>query len=160
MFKIYEIENYFDYQNDYDTSSIKEVNSVLEKGEYFIMIYPESSINEAVIRFLSEKEIDIKLINKLNKNDLFNLNGESFSSKKIFSEIFNFENHDDTYNYKIYLELEENNSLFEICKKEYFLPGIKEYYSHFNTIAKKRVYTQKMLYMIFQKMVMLIYILL
>ncbi len=37
---------------DYDSSSIKEVNIVLEKGKYFIMIYPESSINEGVIIFL------------------------------------------------------------------------------------------------------------
>ena len=60
------MENYNSYKkkNDYDFSSIEELSSLLEYGEYFIMIYPESSLNEGVVRFLTNKEIEIIEINK------------------------------------------------------------------------------------------------
>ena len=38
--------------------------------EYFFMIYTESSINECIIRFLADKEIEINLINKFDNSDV------------------------------------------------------------------------------------------
>ena len=127
------MKNFYSYKDDYDISSIKEVNLELDSGEYFIMIYPESSINEGVIRFLSEKEIEINLLNKINKNYYF-------GTEKIFMNIFDYNN--SSYkndNYKFLLNnLSPNNEIYTNFYKEDFLPGIKEYYLHFKTLAESK----------------------
>ena len=138
------IKNYFSYNDDSDKSSIKEINCSLEKGEYFIIIYPESSINEAVIRFLSEKEINIKLINKINKGELKNIYNYD-STEKIFKDIFGYHiSHYKNYYYNElglylnFLKLKENVNLISHFKKEDFLPGIKEYYQNFRALAESK----------------------
>ena len=126
------MKNFYSYKDDYDHSSIKEVNLELDTGEYFIMIYPESSINEGVIRFLSEKEIEIKLLKKINKNN--------FGTEKIFKKIFDYNNSSyENDNYKFLLNnLSPNNEIYTNFDKEDFLPGIKEYYLHFKTLAESK----------------------
>ena len=118
----YERKSHKDYV---DYTSINEVNLFLKEGQYFIMIYPKCTINKAVIRFLSEKEIDIKLINKFKNNE-----GPFYQN---FSYIFKNDNND----YKQYLNMEENNNLYYRFSKEDFLPGIREYYSLFEALSKK-----------------------
>ena len=118
------VKNCCHSSDKYDRASIQEENALLEKGQYFVVIYPESSVNDAVIRFLTEEEIDIKLINKI---DIYESN-ENYSLTQIFSE------NDD---YKHYLNLEKNDDLNYDLIKEDFLPGIKEYYIHFKKLAEK-----------------------
>ena len=138
------IKNYCSYRNnDYDFSSIKEANLLLDTGEYYIMIYPESSINEGVIRFLSEKEIEIKLLNKINIKEINNLTTED-----IFIKIFDFDSSNKN-KYNLFLKSDEiilkekdylnpNKEIKTEFHKEYFLPGIKEYYLYFKNLAEKK----------------------
>ena len=79
------MKNYCSYRNDYDFSSIKEASSSLDPGEFLIMVYPESSINEGVIRFLSEKEIEIDLLSKNNIKNKYNITN---NTEEIFNNIF------------------------------------------------------------------------
>ena len=127
-----EVEKY--YKTDlYDESSIKELNTLLDPGKYFIMIYPESSINKGIIRFLSEKKITyIKLVNKINKYQLKNVYNLD-EIDKIFSDEFKSYNY-----YKQFFNFDSNIELDCYPKEEYFLPGIKEYYIHFKKLAKSK----------------------
>ena len=130
------IKNYENYysRDENDLSSIKEVNTSLEKGEYFVMIYPEypeSLLNPCpcVLRFLSEKDIKVSLIDKIDK-DKFNDKNIYYSTyDDIFWKIF----YKDNSNYYKQFLNPENKEIFEIQPK-IFLPGIKEYYSHFKTL--------------------------
>lgn len=82
------------------------------------MIYPESSINEGVIRFLTEKEIDIKLLNKINKNELKNRFHYS-TTEDIFQWIF-CNIYYECGIYKTFLNKEELKEIPIYIKKEDF----------------------------------------
>ena len=124
-------KKYYSYDDEYDRSSIKELNAILEQGDYFVIIYPESSINEGIIRFLSEDRIDIILKNKINKSKLKNVYNLD-KTEQIFSEIFK----NDNYNCKQFLKSDSSvNFHSNSIKEEIFLPGIKEYYMHFKKLA-------------------------
>ena len=127
------MKNFCSYKNnDYDFSSIKEDNSLLDSGEYYIMIYPESSINEGVIRFLTEKEIEIKLLNKINLNSRNN-----WTTEEIFRKIFDSDSSNKN-DYNSFLNLEPDKGIYTDFHKEDFLPGIKEYYLNFKALAEKK----------------------
>ena len=148
-----------------DSSSIKELNKILYPGEYYIMIYAESSLNNYCVRFLSEKEIEINLIKKIEINDEILINNnynnyeynqnliENNNNYNIFrpnsldyiSNInYNYINDNPIKNrlkkifdsYKYYLSNFEDNTSSITFKKEDFLPGIKEYYLYFQRIAQ------------------------
>ena len=124
--KNFEVVNNYFSKDPKDVSSIKELNSLLDKGEYFIMIYPESSINDGIIRYLSEKRIKINLINKINKDELMD---QYISIEQIFNSNY----------YKEFLNIKKNNTLdCQFFKENYFLPGIKEYYLHFKQLAESK----------------------
>ena len=131
------MKNYYSYRNDYDFSSIKEASSSLDPGEFLIMVYPESSINEGVIRFLSEKRIEIDLLSKKN---IKNNNNITYNTEEIFNNIFDYEySYYKQFNYKDFLKnLSPKNKINVKFDKEIFLPGIKEYYTHFKTLAESK----------------------
>ena len=128
------VENYFCYGNE-DLSSIKELSCSLEEGEYFVMIYIESSLNSCVFRFLSENDMNIVLIDKIDNNQLKNKFYYD-STEKIFANLFGYNNNkNETNDYKKFLNSE--NKVISYCDhQEIFLPGIKEYYSHFKTLSE------------------------
>ena len=95
------IDTLFSHENKED-SSLKEINKYLEGGEYIIMIYLEHLHNEAVIRFLCENDIDIYLIDKIDKDKLM-YNYDLDSTEKIINIIFDSE---DEY-YKELLDKEK-----------------------------------------------------
>ena len=136
------MKNFCSYKNnDYDFSSIKEANLLLDSGEYYIMIYPESSIKAGVIRFLSEKEIEINLLKKENIKKSKNWTTEIIF-KNIFDK-FDFDSSNRNYSsnindYKLFLNSAPNKGIHADFHKEDFLPGIKEYYLHFKNIAEEK----------------------
>ena len=146
------IKNYCSKEKDYDYSSIKEINSLLEMGEYFIMIYPESPLNECIIRFLVDKNIEIKEIKKFdilqkNKNLLSQYTKEQIniinlinSTENIFEYLFDYGYYynNNSQNYKVFLNSNGNNKIKIKCKKENYLPGIKRYYLHFKALAESK----------------------
>jgi len=146
------IKTYSSYNNNPVKTSIKELNANLDSGEYFFMIYTESSINECIIRFLADKEIEINLINKfdvmqkkhilefgnlLNEVDIFIYYRINKSTENIFSNLFN----ESPFEYKIFINDKDfgiNNEINIAQKKDIFLPGIKEYYKHFKFLAEEK----------------------
>ena len=150
-----EIGNYCSYNDDYDYSSIKELNSVLEHGEYFIMIYSESSIDKCLFRFLVEKEIEIKLINTFDvmqkKIDNINkytieqknvINNINKSTENLFMFLFKYNNNSNNYNnknqcYKFFLN-SESLPINILPQRTLFLPGIKKFYSNFKALAQSK----------------------
>lgn len=78
------------FSDEFDKASIKEIKTLLEIGEYIIMIYIESSLDKAVLRFLTEDEINIYLINKIPKGKKKNtLNKFVFNSFEDIQNLFN-----------------------------------------------------------------------
>ena len=128
--------NLSDFSNDYDKSSIKELNSLLNPGEYFIMIYAETSLNKYIIRFLVEKEekqekeekIEINLVNKIYAEQI----RKKISNQNVFEFLFRSIKEE---NYKEFLKEELNTNIFQ--KKRPFLPSVRKYYLHFKTLAEK-----------------------
>ena len=105
------------------------------------MLYLESSLNEATIRFLSEDNIIINLINKINKNELrikYNLT----STFEIYNKIFNTDNKENIY--KIFLDKKIIANPKKIdFKKEEFLPGMREHYMNFKQLAEAKGLTKE-----------------
>jgi hypothetical protein len=93
--------------------------------------YPESLLNPCpcVLRFLSEKDIKVSLIDKIDKDKFNDKNFYYSTYDEIFSRLFYDNNSND---YKQFLN-PDNKEIFEI-QPEIFLPGIKEFYSHFKTL--------------------------
>ena len=124
------IDTLFSHENKED-SSLKEINKYLEGGEYIIMIYLEHSHNEAVIRFLCENDIDIYLIDKIDKDKLM-YNYDLDLTEKIINIIFDSE---DEY-YKELLDKEKIKLPKKVSfSKEDFLPGMRDIYINFKKIA-------------------------
>ena len=124
------------FSDEFDKASIKEIKTLLEIGEYIIMIYIESSLDKAVLRFLTEDEINIYLINKIPKGKKKNtLNKFVFNSFEDIQNLFN------NYDYSTY-----NNLINKIKKKDIisykfkpkdFLQGIRQYYLYFKKLSQK-----------------------
>ena len=102
------IDTLFSYENKED-SSLKEINKYLEGGEYIIMIYLEHLHNEAVIRFFFFFDIDIYLIDKIDKDKLM-YNYDLDLTEKIINIIFDSEDEyykeNDTNFYKLAQEID------------------------------------------------------
>ena len=125
------IENPYFSEDEDDDSSIKEIKTIINNGEYIIMIYMESSFNKCVARFLSQYEIEIMLINKISKREL----EKNFEIDKIRDL---FENTD----YDIYNKLINPKNVQNLIPLKYkandFLPGMRKYYLHFEKLAKEK----------------------
>ena len=143
------LANYNSEESDYKSCSIKELNTSLENGDYFIMIYLESKINKGIVRFLVDKEIEILTINKFDilQKDEDSLNNCTEKQINFIKYIINKNKSNIIYNlfnnqfekeyYKLFLNSYINEILIT-CKKKYFLPGIKEYFSHFKELAERK----------------------
>ena len=120
------------FSDDLDFSSIKEIKTVLENGEYIIMIYMESTFNKCVLRFLSEDEIKINLINKIPKGR--NNKTFAFNSLDDIQKLFN------NYDYITYYNLINKNKKkiisYDIKPKD-FLFGIRQHYLYLKELSKK-----------------------
>ena len=128
------VGSFFSEGNENDYSSVRELNTFLEEGEYFIFVYLESSLAQNRIRFLCEKSIDVNLVDKIDKVEL-EIKYDINSNEKIYS-IFKEDNQDlykkilTNYNQGIfYSELK--------FKKETFLPGISQCYLHFKKLFEE-----------------------
>ena len=128
------VENSFSDIKENNFSCIREVNTILEKGEYFIFTYLESSLEKNSIRFLCEKKIEVNLMNIIDKEELEN-KYELKTNDKIDSI---FVKHNQEL-YKKFLAKNNNealNSQLEF-KKEVFLPGVKQCYLHFKELINE-----------------------
>ena len=127
------IKNSFSYGYENEFSSIRELNTLLEQGEYYIFIYLESSLNQGFARFLSEKEIRVNLVDIINKNRL----ESEYNISSIEGVNSIFKNNENTY--KEFLNQKINRYFNSNLKfeKEFFLPGIREYYIHFKKLVEE-----------------------
>ena len=117
------------FSDDLDLSSIKEIKTLLEKGEYIVMIYMESTLNKAILRFLSEGEINIYLVNKIQKGE--KKKEFTFNSLEDIKKLFN------NYDYMTYFNLINKKNITSCnIKAQDFLPGIRQYYLYFKKLAK------------------------
>ena len=128
--------------------SVEELNALLDKGEYYIMVYSESSINNSIIRFLSEKDIKIEALKKYDingKNEkeytnyIYNIKSiiNVYKDNNIEEKIKNIFSTESFLN-DFFNEPKDKNYIY-IKKEEDFLPGIKDYYIHLKEIAKMRI---------------------
>ena len=128
------VENSFSDIKENNFSCIREVNTILEKGEYFIFTYLESSLEKNSIRFLCEKKIEVNLMNIIDKEELEN-KYELKTNDKIDSI---FVKHNQEL-YKKFLARNNSkvlNSHLDF-KKEVFLPGVKQCYLHFKELINE-----------------------
>ena len=125
------VESSFSQEKEKNFSCIREVNTILEEGEYFIFTYLESSLDKNSIRFFCEKKIEVNLMDKIDKDEL--VNKYNLKSNEKIDLIFVKHNQEL---YKKFLAKNNNevlNSNSEF-KKEVFLPGVKQCYLHFKEL--------------------------
>ena len=128
------VESSFSEGEENNFSCIREVNTILEEGEYFIFTYLESSLDKNSIRFLCEKKIEVNLMDIIDKEELEN-KYDLKTNEKIDSI---FSKHNEEL-YKKFLARNNSkvlNSHLDF-KKEVFLPGVKQCYLHFKELINE-----------------------
>ena len=124
----------FSYGNENEYSSIREINTLLEEGEYFIFIYFESCLDQNNIRFLCERKIKVNFIDKINEEELEE--DYDISSSEVIDSIFKNDNQELLK--AILTRDNEEIKFFDLkFKEETFLPGVRQCYLHFKKLFEE-----------------------
>ena len=128
------IESSFSYGNENEYSSIREINTLLEEGEYFIFIYFDSCLDQNNIRFLCERKIKVNFIDRINEEELEE--DYSISSIEVIDSIFKNDNQELLK--EILTRDNDEIKLIDLkFKDETFLPGVRQCYLNFKKLFEE-----------------------